>query len=101
VTIGCLTLETSARQLFVEGHPLDLTTTEYDLLACLVRSAGRIVSRDELMATVFGRDATPIDRSLDVHVCHLRQKLGPLRELILTVRSIGYMCRLEQPRSQP
>jgi len=95
LTIGRFTLEPAARRLSFEGRPLDLTATEYDLLECLVRAAGQIVSRDKLMATVFGREATPIDRSLDVHVSHLRRKLGAERELILTVRGVGYMCRLE------
>lgn len=70
---------------------------EYEILAALVRATGQVVSRDALMSAVFGREATPADRALDVHISHLRRKLGPHRNLILTVRSVGYMFRA--PRS--
>ncbi len=66
---------------------------EYEILAALVRATGQVVSRDALMAAVFGRDASPLDRALDVHISHLRRKLGQNRDLILTVRSVGYMFR--------
>lgn len=95
--IGDITFEPSARRLSVDSRALALTTTEYDILACLVRAAGRVVTRDELMARVFCRDAHPVDRSLDVHISRLRHKLGARRSLILTVRSLGYMLRVEQP----
>jgi two-component system response regulator CpxR len=70
---------------------LNLTTTEYDILEQLVRSAGRTVSRDELVALLYQRRATPFDRALDVHVSHLRKKLGPDGALIRTVRGVGYL----------
>ena len=91
-----VTIEPAARRLSLEDRELELTTTEYDLLACLVRFAGQVVSRDELMTTVFGRSVTPGDRSLDVHISHVRQKLGAHRALILTVRGAGYMFRRER-----
>jgi DNA-binding response OmpR family regulator len=90
-----LTLEPSARRLRLGSRELDLTTTEYEILSRLVVSAGHVVSRDELMAGVFGRDVDPADRALDVHISHVRQKLGSHRALILTVRGAGYMFRLE------
>jgi two-component system response regulator CpxR len=80
----------SAREVRCAGKHLHLTTTEYDILEQLVRSAGRIVSRDELIALVYHRRATPFDRALDVHVSHLRRKLGPQKALIRTVRGVGY-----------
>lgn len=93
-----VTIESSARRLSLYDRELDLTTTEYDILACLVRAAGQVVSRAELMATVFGREVDPADRSLDVHISHVRQKLGEHRTLILTVRGAGYMLRLDRTR---
>jgi two-component system response regulator CpxR len=81
----------SARAVRCAGTALNLTTTEYDILEQLVRSAGRIVSRDELIALLYQRRATPFDRALDVHVSHLRKKLGPRKELIRTVRGVGYL----------
>jgi two-component system response regulator CpxR len=81
----------SAREARHAGTLLNLTTTEYDILEQLVRSAGRIVSRDELIALLYHRRATPFDRALDVHVSHLRRKLGPQKALIRTVRGVGYL----------
>jgi two-component system, OmpR family, response regulator CpxR len=81
------------RQTWAQGIELDLTTIEFDILELLVRSAGRIVSRTELVAAIHQRPATPLERSLDVHVSHLRKKLGSLGQLIHTVRGVGYMFR--------
>ncbi len=89
-----LSFEPAARRFTIEARELALTTMEYEILATLVRAAGQVVSRDALMADVFGRDASPVDRALDVHISHLRRKLGPHRHLILTVRSVGYMFRV-------
>jgi DNA-binding response OmpR family regulator len=91
----CLVFEPSARRLLIDHRPLELTTTEYDLLACLLLHAGRVVSRETLMSVVFGREFTPFDRSIDVHVSHLRKKLGCCRTLIVTVRTVGYLLRLK------
>jgi two-component system response regulator CpxR len=81
------------RQAWAQEIELDLTTIEFDILELLVRSAGRIVSRAELVAAIHQRPAAPLERSLDVHVSHLRKKLGPLGQLIQTVRGVGYMFR--------
>jgi two-component system response regulator CpxR len=74
--IGGLSLDLLAREGFAAGQPLALTSIEFDILEVLVRSAGRTVSRDELTAVLHQRRATPYERSLDVHVSHLRKKLG-------------------------
>jgi DNA-binding response OmpR family regulator len=97
--IGSLSLEPEARRVALGEDALVLTTTEYEIADRLIRSAGRVVGRDELMADVFGREASAIDRALDVHVSHLRRKLGAHRSLIVTVRGVGYMCRATVPRS--
>ena len=72
------------------GGPVDLTAMEFDLLALLIRAAGRVVSRDEITAALFEREATPYDRFLDVHISHLRKKLKHGRGLIRTIRGVGY-----------
>ena len=72
---------------------MDATSIEFDLLELLVRSAGRIISRNELMAALYQRPASPFDRALDVHVSHLRKKLGDRGDLICTVRGSGYLFR--------
>jgi two-component system response regulator CpxR len=81
----------TAREATCDGVPLALTTVEYDILEFLVHAAGRIVSRDELMAALYRRRATPFDRTLDMHICNLRRKLGRHGALIRTVRSVGYL----------
>ena len=83
----------AARAVRCAGDTVNVTTTEYDILEQLVRSAGRIVSRDELTALLYQRRATPFDRVLDVHVSHLRKKLGRHGDRIRTVRGAGYLFR--------
>jgi two-component system response regulator CpxR len=79
------------REVWSAGAAVDLTAAEFDLLAFLVRSAGRVVSRDEITAALFEREASPYDRFLDVHISHLRKKLTDGRKLIRTIRGVGYM----------
>jgi len=81
------------RQAWSKGTALELTTIEFDILELLVRSAGRVVSRSEIIAAIHQRPASPLERSLDVHVSHLRKKLGALGQLIHTVRGVGYALR--------
>ncbi len=91
---GGIKLIPSAREALFEGSPLALTTVEYDILEFLVHAAGRIVPRAELMAALYRRRSTRFDRTLDMHVCNLRKKLGPSGSLIRTVRGVGYLFRV-------
>lgn len=82
------------------GEPIDLTTVEFDLLDALLRGAGRVIPRDELVRTVLNRPFSPFDRSIDTHVSNLRRKLGPRAggvERIKSVRGIGYQYTLRHP----
>jgi two-component system response regulator CpxR len=92
--IGELRLIPPAREVILEDRPLPLTTVEYDILEFLAHSAGRIVSRDELTAALYQRRATKFDRTLDMHICNLRKKLGGHGGLIRTVRGVGYLCKV-------
>jgi two-component system response regulator CpxR len=83
------------REVWVGERSVDVTTIEFDILELIVRSAGRIVSRNELAAAIHQRPASPLDRSLDVHVSRLRKKLGAEGELIRTIRGVGYLFRAE------
>jgi two-component system response regulator CpxR len=91
ITLGDIRLDPSSREVWSAGQPVELTSTEFDLLEMLIRSAGRIVSRDEITAALFEREATPYDRFLDVHISHLRKKLDNGARLIRTIRGVGYM----------
>jgi two-component system response regulator CpxR len=83
------------REVWCGDNSVEITTTEFDILELLVRSAGRIISRNELSAAIYRRPASAQDRSLDVHVSHLRRKLGAMGELIRTIRGVGYLFRAE------
>jgi len=71
--VGELQLDIRAQQARHRDRSLDLTPTEFAILEVLVRARGRIVSRDELSAVLYQRQATPFERSLDMHVSHLRK----------------------------
>ncbi|WP_239461476.1 response regulator transcription factor [Occallatibacter savannae] len=91
ISIGNIRLRPSTRETWLNDHLVDLTAAEFDLLEMLMRAAGRVVSRDEITAALFERQATPYDRFLDVHISHLRKKLEGGRGLIRTVRGVGYV----------
>ncbi len=93
IEVGGVRIDPAAREAWSDGRKVDATSIEYDLLELLVRSAGRIVSRAELMAALYQRPPSPFDRALDVHVSHLRKKLGSRGDLICTVRGAGYLFR--------
>jgi len=71
-----------------DGRPVELSSLELKLLRYFVDHRGAVLSREELLDKVWGYDATPVTRTVDVHVASLRQKLGA--ELILTVHGMGY-----------
>jgi DNA-binding response OmpR family regulator len=91
LNIGAIRLNPTTREVWSSGAPVELTEMEFDLLEMLIRSAGRVVSRDEITAALFEREATPYDRFLDVHISHLRKKLEGGGRLIRTVRGVGYI----------
>ena len=93
--IGGVRIEPGSRRVYRGGEPVEITSIEYDILETLMRSAGRVVSRDELMQRLYRREATPFDRSIDVHISHLRRKLEGSTELIRTVRGVGYQYAVE------
>jgi len=85
-------LNSQTREVWVENEIADLTAIEFDILDFLVRSSGRVVSRNELAAVLYQRESTPYERSLDVHLSHLRKKLECSdRVQIRTVRGVGYL----------
>ncbi len=98
VTCGELVLDPGAQKARLAEEELDLTGYEFALLYALVERAGRVLSREQLMHLARGSADEAFDRSVDVHISHLRQKLGdnprhPKR--IKTVRGIGYLFMAE------
>ena len=90
--VGDLRLEPEAREVWRGNRQVEVTSVEYDVLDVLIRSAGKVVSRDEIAAVLYQRASTPFERAIDVHICHLRRKLEmDGQTLIRSVRGIGYM----------
>ena len=91
--VGGVRVDPGAHRAWVRGSLLALTPVEFRLLSMLVSRAGRVQSRERLLADVWGTTAESANRTVDTHVKRLRQKLGPAGELIETVRSAGYRFR--------
>jgi DNA-binding response OmpR family regulator len=93
LTVGELHVSPSSRVALLGGKVLALRPVEFDLLVCLARAKGRVLTRDFLLDRIRDRDWEVFDRSVDVHICNLRRKLGddPRQpRYIRTCRSTGY-----------
>ena len=89
--VNGIAIEPGSRSAWRRGEAVELTTFEFDILETLMRGAGRVVSRDALMEQMYNRKSTPFDRSIDMHISHLRKKLElEGKPLIKTVRGVGY-----------
>ena len=95
---GGVSVDVAAREVRVRGEAVELTGLEFDLLVALVRRAGRVIPRDALLSEAGRSDTVVGERTVDVHISHLRQKLGddPPR-LIKTVRGVGYVFAKDAP----
>jgi two-component system response regulator CpxR len=92
--VNGVVLDPASREVSANGRRVELTTFEFDILEMLMRAAGRVLSRDDLMESMYNRKATPFDRSIDMHISHLRKKLETGQPLIKTIRGVGYQfCR--------
>jgi DNA-binding response OmpR family regulator len=102
VTVGELSVDENARTASLGSEALGLTAVEFDLLASLAKSAGRVKTREQLLLEVADRNFDVFDRSIDVHISSIRRKLGDdpkTPKFIITVRSVGYM--MKKPGSDP
>jgi len=94
VRVGDVDVDRGSRLARRGGEAVDLTTVEFDLLDLFLRNVGRVLSREDLSQSVLGRELSPLDRSIDVHVSNLRRKLGKApgdSERIKAVRGVGYL----------
>lgn len=94
VRVGDVELSPQTRVVRRAGEVVDLTSVEFSLLEALLRSAGKVLSREELARTVLGRKLSAYDRSVDVHMSSLRRKLGHQvgeMERIKNIRGVGYI----------
>ena len=93
VKVGPIKLDRSRREVTVEGEPVRLTFSEFELLDALTVDPGRLLNRQELLRAIWGDSAYRDPRAIDVHIRHLREKLEPEPDkprYILTVRGAGY-----------
>jgi DNA-binding response OmpR family regulator len=89
LTLADVVVDRDAREATVDGEPVELTTKEFDLLACLIENPGIVQTREQLLDRVWGLTYPGGTRTVDVHVAQLRRKLGR-PDLIRTVRGAGY-----------
>ena len=92
IAVDSLAIDLSKRLVELEGRQIDLTYVEFELLRALVAKPGRVFSRQALLQGLWGDYAYREPRTIDVHIRHLREKLGD-PELIQTVRGVGYRAR--------
>jgi len=96
---GALEIDRDARIVTIDGAPCELTSYQFDLLAAMAERAGRVLTRDQIMEAVRGRELEAFDRSIDVHIGRIRAAIeadvkNPRR--ILTVRGVGYVFARQQ-----
>jgi two-component system alkaline phosphatase synthesis response regulator PhoP len=87
---GPISIDADRHEARLDGEPVRFTATEFRLVHFLAVHAGRVFTRDQLMRRVMGEDVILVDRNVDVHVRAVRAKLGAHRDLIETVRGVGY-----------
>jgi DNA-binding response OmpR family regulator len=96
---GSLELDRDARTVSVRGQVCDLTAYQFDLLWVLAERAGRVLSRDQIMEAVRGKELEAFDRSIDVHMGRIRAAIeddAKVPKRILTVRGVGYVFAKQQ-----
>jgi two-component system response regulator CpxR len=94
VVVDDVEIRANERTVYQDGQPLELTSTEFDVLDVLLRHAGTVVEKSAVSNVALKRDLGPYDRSIDMHISRLRRKLGRLPgggERIKTVRGTGYL----------
>ncbi len=96
ISAGEMTIDLSRRQVKIRGERVQLTYVEFEILAALARSPGRVFDRDTLLERVWGDSAYRDPRTIDVHIRHLREKIesdAKEPEYLFTVRGVGYRFR--------
>jgi two-component system, OmpR family, response regulator CpxR len=94
MVLGDVEMDKGTRSVRRAGSDIGLTAIEFNLLELLLMMAGQVVTRERLATVILGRQFSPFDRSVDVHVSKLRRKLGPQasgQERIKSIRSVGYI----------
>jgi two-component system phosphate regulon response regulator PhoB len=91
--IGPVRIDRHGHWAYLADKKLHLTPTEFRLLECFLRAPGRAFTRSQLLEVSIGHSSYVLERTIDVHIRSLRAKLGPVRDLVETVRGVGYRFR--------
>jgi len=87
---GLLTILPEKHEVYVEGNKVELTSTEFRILQLLSSKKGWVFTRDQILDYLWGQEKAVVDRTVDVHIKHLREKLGKASSLIKNIRGVGY-----------
>ena len=90
LAVGPLVIDTDKHEVAAAGTRIELTATEFKILQFLASRPGRVFSRDQILDHLWGTEKAVIDRTIDVHIRNLREKLGPAASLIKNIRGVGY-----------
>jgi len=90
IVIGPLVIDGDKFEAAVDGAKVDLTATEFKILQLLAAKPGRVFTRDRILDHLWGDEKAVVDRTVDVHIRNLREKLGPAAALVKNIRGVGY-----------
>ncbi|MBI2838923.1 MAG: response regulator transcription factor [Acidobacteria bacterium] len=93
IRLGPIEIDTASYVVRVDAHEVPFTKKEFDLLAQLASRSGSVLTREALLDSVWGNDIHIIDRTVDVHIRRIREKLGKHADIIETVKGVGYRAR--------
>ncbi len=95
ISHGNLTIDAESYSVKVNGKPVDFTKKEFEILSYLAQRPGRVVTRETLLNQVWGEDVIVIDRTIDVHIRKIREKLEDFASYIETIKGVGYRFKME------
>jgi phosphate regulon transcriptional regulator PhoB len=90
IEVAGIKLDLEAHEVFVKGRKIELTATEFKILEILSSKPGRVFSREQMLDNLWGNEKIVVDRTIDVHIKHLREKLGAAGRMIKNIRGVGY-----------
>jgi len=94
IKIDKLTINHDEMNVYVNNKKIDLTLTEYKILTLLASKPGKVFSREDILSSIWGKDTYIFERTIDVHIKKLRDKLGIAKHLIKNIRGVGYKIEL-------
>ncbi len=90
IRVGNVTIDTDKHEVIVDGNKVELTSAEFRILQLLASEKGRVFSRERILDYLWGNEKIVVDRTIDVHIRHLRSKIGAASKLIRNVHGVGY-----------